>query len=66
MSNIKTEFEATNCKTLIHFLLMFAQETGPGSDGDFFLNNVISSLTDLLACSKLRKEGKENACKEYF
>lgn len=44
---------------------MFAQETGPGSDGDFFLNNVISSLTDL-ACSKLRKEGKENACKEYF
>lgn len=45
---------------------MFAQGTAPGSEGDLFLNNVISSLTDLLTWSKFHKEGKENACKEYF
>lgn len=44
---------------------MFTQGTAPRSDGDLFLNNVISSLTDL-AWSKLHKEGKRMLIKSIF
>lgn len=50
------QFEATNGKTLIHFLLKFPWGRAPGSIGDLFLNNIISSLTFCLV--QITKEGE--------